>query len=354
MKIVAVCLAALALIVPASLRAQSTPAVIERVLVRVNGEILTQSQLTQRQIETLRERNAQVRDPQALQDAALRAQLAEITPRILVDAVDELLLVQHAREMGLRFTEQQFNSAVQNIKDTNKLDDAGLAKGLAAEGITMAELRQNLEKAYLIRGVQSQEIGPRINPTQEEMRQYYAANKDAFVTAATMTLREIFIAVPSITMNGRDVVRPEDEQAVKTKVDGIRARVLAGEDFAALAKELSESATKANGGLIGPLNVADINPALLKLLEPVKTGDTLEPVRLPKGYQLLKVETRAEPTPEPYEVVRDRIEQRIREERIGGETQKLLERLRTQALIEWKDANFQQIYEAELKTRKTS
>ena len=127
----------------------------------MNGEIFTLTDLTQRQIQVLRDKNRQVRNAEDLQnDAALRQALAEVTPDILVEAVDELLLVQRGRELGVKLSDQQFKQALDNIKKENKLDDAGLAKALSQEGITLAELRQNFERSHLMRAVQQNEIMP--------------------------------------------------------------------------------------------------------------------------------------------------------------------------------------------------
>ena len=100
--------------------APQTPAstIVERVLVRVNGEIFTQSQLTNRQINVLRDLKQT-----ASASTNLEAELALLTPDILVRAVDQLLIAQHGRELGITFTDAQFKSAIDNIKKQNNLDD---------------------------------------------------------------------------------------------------------------------------------------------------------------------------------------------------------------------------------------
>jgi peptidyl-prolyl cis-trans isomerase SurA len=326
--------------------------ILERVIVRVNGEIFTQSQLTQRQIAALRDRNRDVQDQRALQDdATLRNLLAQVTPQILVQAVDELLLVQRGREIGAKFTDEQFKTAVDNLKESNKLDEASFKKALEQEGLTMEDLRAQIEKSYLIRQVQQQEIHMTI--TEEELRQYYAAHKDAFMTPATVTLRELFVGVPTRTQNGVEVFNPIDDAAAKSKVEDARARVLGGTDFASIVAQLSESASKPNGGLVGPVNVADLSPSLKETLDKLKVGELTEPIRTPRGYQLIKLEARGESTLQPFEEIRPQIEQRVRSDRLQGETEKLLARLHTQAVIEWKDEAFRLMYEKALAAQST-
>ena len=69
--------------------------IIERILVKVNSDILTQSDLEGRQSAAIR---AKRENPQSMSNAELTKVLAEITPQIIVDAVDELLLLQRGRE----------------------------------------------------------------------------------------------------------------------------------------------------------------------------------------------------------------------------------------------------------------
>jgi len=315
-----------------------TSTVVERVLVRVNGEIFTQSQLTRRQIEALR-------DLKQTANSNLEAEIVRLTPRLLVEAVDELLLVQQGRELGLVFSEAQFQSALENIKKQNKLDDAGLKVALEQEGLTLEELRQNFENSYLMQGVQQREIGPSMTITLEEQRQYYKRNGDQFMTPLTVTLRELFVTVPTQTQNNQEVFSVAVDDAAKVKLEELRKRALAGEDFAELVKANSESATRASGGLVGPVNVEDLSPALTELVATLDLGGISEPVRTPRGYQIFRLEARSRPELRPFDEVRREIENAIRSERIGPETEKMLARLRTQAVIEWKDNALREMYE---------
>lgn len=328
---------------PSAPSAAPKSAIVERVLVRVNGEILTQSQLTQRQIQALRDM-----DPAKRNDANLEATVAEITPDLLVTAVDELLLVQRGREMGVKFTDDQFKDAIDNIKKDNKLDDEAFKAALKQEGLTLDELRQQLEKTFLIRAVQQREIGPSMSVTQEEQRQYYEKHKADFMTPLTVTLREILVTVPTASQRGQTVFSVASDNAAKAKIEALRARAVAGGDFVALVNEASESSTKASGGLIGPVNFADLTTALQEAVTALQPGGVTPPLRGTRGYQIFKLEARSTPELRPFDSIRPEIERAIRDERIDPETQKMLARLRTQAVIEWKDDSFKEMYEKQI------
>ena len=336
---------------PEILSAQSKSMILERVLVRVNGEIYTQSQMTQHQTDALRTRNKQ---PRNVPDAELLKLLQEVTPDVLINAIDELLIAQYGRELGATFTEEEFKKAIESIKKENSLDDEKLKLALAQEGLTLDELRSNFEKAFLLRAVQTREILPRMRITEEELRQYHNAHTADFMMPETVTLRELAVLVAGQTAAGQNPLRPEELAAARARIDSIRTRAAGGEDFIALVKEFSDAATKANGGLVGPVNVQDINPLLKDVIEKLRPGDISEPVQLGRGYQILKLETREAMALQPFDKVRDKSELAIRDERLGGEMKKLKARLRAQAVIEWKDENLKAIYERQLSTASAS
>src|SRR5687768_15321442 len=178
--------AAIVVVSTASPRAQN---IIEQVLVKVNGEIITKTELEGRQIAALRQKNPNLRPDS---DAALRTALAEVTPAVIVDAVDEMLMVQRGKELGYTMTTDRFNSVVENIKKENKIEtDEALQAALKQEGMTMADLRRQLEKTMLVQQVQQTEILQKLQVTDTEMKAYYDAHKNEFATVPQITLREI-------------------------------------------------------------------------------------------------------------------------------------------------------------------
>ncbi len=111
--------------------------IIEQVLVKVNGEIFTKSDLENRQVQALRQRGQQIdanADLSKLTDADLRKALDEVTPQIVVDAVDEMLIVQRGRELGYKLGDDQFASAIESIKKDNKHRHGRAVPGRAQAG----------------------------------------------------------------------------------------------------------------------------------------------------------------------------------------------------------------------------
>ena len=119
--------------------------VIEQVLVKVNGEIVSKSDFEKRQVEALGRRpefaNA---NPSSLE---LQKAIAEITPDLILEAVDELLLIQRGRELNYALSDAQFKSILDDIRKQNNLtDEAQFQAALKVEGMALADLRRSIER----------------------------------------------------------------------------------------------------------------------------------------------------------------------------------------------------------------
>jgi parvulin-like peptidyl-prolyl isomerase len=321
--------------------------ILEQVLVKVNGEIITKTEFEARQVAELRQRPELANASPASPD--LQKAVAELTPDLILSAVDELLLVQRGRESGFALGDQQFAQILENIKTSNNLqDESKFQEALKQEGLTMADLRRNLERQMLVQQVQRAEILDKISITDEESKAFYDAHRQEFTAPAEVTLREILLEVKT-TDRGVNVA---EDDAVREQAGEIRKRLLSGEPFPRLAGEYSGAASKANGGLIGPLKNEELATSLRDLLVKMQVGDITEPIRTQRGYQILKLESRTDAKLRSFEEARGDIGNRIGEQKLRGEREKYLERLRVQATITWRNDELKKAYETALAKRR--
>jgi parvulin-like peptidyl-prolyl isomerase len=320
--------------------------IVEQVLVNVNGDILTKTEFEQRQIAILRTRpelgNVTPDSPE------LKKAISEVTPQLILEAVDELLLIQRGRELGLALGDEQFNGIIENIKKSNNLeDDAQFQAALKQEGMTMADLRRSLERQMLASEAQRRDVVDKISVTEAEAQAYYDLHKDEFTTPSEITLREILIEVP---VSDRGVNVAEDD-AAKAEAEELRKRLLAGEPFAQLAAQASDAPSKANGGLIGPIKRDELAANLQALMDKMKVGELTEVLRTTRGYQVLKLESRTETKIRTFDEARGDISNKVGEQKMTGERMKYLERLRAQATITWRNDELKKAYEIALEAR---
>jgi parvulin-like peptidyl-prolyl isomerase len=339
------CVLAVGLAAAASLPVNAE--IIEQVLVKVNGEIFTKGDLEQRQVATIRQQNRNFRPEDAKADEALQKMLAEITPQVVADAIDELLLLQRGKELGYALSDEQFAQIVANIRKENRLEnEEQFLAALKQEGLTLPELRRSIERQMIINRVQQQDVMEKISVTEAETTAYYNAHKNEFTTPAAVTLREILVAVPEKSPSGQAGVNVGLEEEAKIKAEALRHRITGGEDVAALAASNSDAPSKANGGLIGPVNPDEMSPQLQAVVKALKVGETSQPIRTQRGYQIIKLESRSEQVVPPLEQVRNQVADRVFREKGRPEMVKYLKKLREQAIIEWKNDEIRKAYEA--------
>jgi peptidyl-prolyl cis-trans isomerase SurA len=317
--------------------------ILEQVLVKVNGEIITQTEFQRIQLNALRELQNPP-DPARTSDAELAKIFAQVTPQAIVTTIDEMLLMQRAKELGMAVTDAQFTEVLDSIKKDNKIEsEAAFEAALKTEGLSLAQLRTMLTKRMLIGQVQRREIAGRVDVTEAEERAFYNANPTAFATTPSVTLREI--QVNALVDPVKKVASVGALDDARDKAEGIKARIAKGEAFEKVAAEVSDAPSKANGGLIGPISRDEMNEELLKTISKMKVGDITPVVNTATGAQFFKLESNIESTTMPFEAARAQIADRLTGEKMAGELKKYLQRLRSQAIIEWKNDDLRKAWE---------
>ena len=146
-------------------------------------------------------------------------------------------------------------------------------------------------------------------------------------------------------------VNVAEDDAAQAEAEALRKRLLAGEPFPRLAAEASDAPSKANGGLIGPINREELAAALQTQLDAMKIGDITEVIRTSRGYQILKLESRTETKIRTFDEARSDISNKVGESKMTGERLKYLERLRGLATITWRNDELKKAYEQALAAR---
>jgi parvulin-like peptidyl-prolyl isomerase len=326
-------------------QATAVPAqVIEAVLLKVNGEIFTKTDLETRQIAALRQRGDDIdpkNDPTGLK---LQQALDELTPELIVNVVHEMLTVQRGRELGYRLADEQFQSVLENIKkDNNFKSDEELHAALKQEDMSLADLRKQVERSMIASRVQQTEVLGRIAVSEDEARRYYDAHISEFTKPQMVTLREILVAIPADSPAGSTAA-----QAAQQKAEELRRRALDGESFEKLASELSDSPSRANAGLIGPLSLEELVPDLRQTVGAMKVGDVSAVIPGARGYQILKLDASSPAETMAFPQAREQISDRVFTDKRRQELRKYLETLRSQAIIEWKNQELENAFKVGL------
>jgi peptidyl-prolyl cis-trans isomerase SurA len=245
----------------------------------VNQELVTASEVQQR-LARIREEAARSRTP--LPPApALRRQVLEAL-------VDERVLVTNARESGARVDEPELDRAVANVAQQNQMTMAQLRERLRQEGMSYAKFRDNIRDQILVERVREREVVSRIRITDAEIDDLIEKRRKAAGISAEINVAQILVAVPE---GASDAVVAER----RARADAALRRIQGGEDFAAVARDVSEDTNRAQGGEIG-LRPADRLPDLfVRAIERLKPGEVSPDVlRSGAGFHVVKLVERKE------------------------------------------------------------
>ena len=248
----------------------------------VNQDLVTASEVQQRL--------ARVRDEAARNHTPLPP--APTLRRQVLDAlIDERVLVTNARDSGLRVEDPELDRAVTNVAQQNQLSLAQLRERLRQEGIPFAKFRDNIRDQMLVERLREREVVSRIKISDAEIDDLIDKRRAAAGQSAQIDVAQILITVPEGA--AADVVAER-----RARAEAALARVRRGEDFATVAREVSEDGNRAQGGEIG-LRPKDRLPDLfVRAVQPLKPGEIApDLLRSGAGFHILKLVERKEDAP---------------------------------------------------------
>lgn len=301
-----------ALLASALLAVPAAADVLERVVAKVNGDIVTLTEFQARQVAAAQA----ARIPPERVEEFLR----ENNARILQEAVDELLIVQRGAELGFQLRPEYIDQVIEDIKKENGIEsDEQMAAQLRREGMALSDLKRNIERSILRNQVLGREVQQKVLPSDEELRLVYEERKAAeFSQAARVHLHEILVSGEGAAARAAELV----------------GRARAGEDFAALAREHSASPSRSAGGDLGTLERGDLNPDLERIAFALAAGDVSEPFASGDGFRILRVSEATAATVAPFDEVKPKLQQELQQKRFAAAYETFIQKLRDKALLD--------------------
>jgi peptidyl-prolyl cis-trans isomerase SurA len=245
----------------------------------VNSELVTAYEVEQRA--------SRVRD-EARRSGAREPAADSLRKQVLDGLIDDRVLVTYARDSGAKVDEAELDRAVSSVAAANRMSLAELRKRLAAEGLEFARFRSNLRDQLLVERIREREVQQRIRISDAEIDRFLEQQKGTAAAAVELNLAQILVTVPE---NASDAVVAER----KARIDAALARVRAGADFGAVAREVSEDGNRANGGAIGLRPTSRLPDLFVEASRELKVGEvSAEPFRSGAAFHVLKLLERRE------------------------------------------------------------
>ncbi|MBE7420187.1 MAG: peptidylprolyl isomerase [Ideonella sp.] len=240
----------------------------------VNSELVTANEVEQRL----------ARAREQIQRNGGREPAADVLRKRVLDAlIDERVQVTHARDSGTKVDEVELDRAVNSVAAANRITLAELRRRLASEGIDFVRFRNNLRDQILVERVREREVQGRIRITDADVDKYLEQQRSAAAASTELNLAQIMVTVPE---GATEAVIAER----RARIDAALAKVRAGADFAAVAREVSEDGNRAKGGEIGLRPASRLPDLFTDAVRNLKVGEvTPVPVRSGAGFHLIKV-----------------------------------------------------------------
>jgi peptidyl-prolyl cis-trans isomerase SurA len=258
----------------------------------VNSEPITNRQVSA-EVERIRRQLAAQRRPVP--------DLLVLSQQVLEQLINDRAQMQLAKDTGLRIDDPSVDQAEQSVARQNQLSVEQLRQQLGIDGIDPQRFREQLREQLLLTRLREREVEARVRVSDVDVEQYLSEQQQASADPASQLLNmaQILVAVP----DGADEAQV---QALQAKAASLLQRARRGEDFAALAREFSDSADRANGGQLG-LRSGDRYPSLfVDATRLLAAGGVTGPVRSGAGFHILKLLERRQPGLPPSTVTQSR------------------------------------------------
>src|SRR6266436_91240 len=252
---------------------------VEEIIARVNNEIITRSEY---------EKSRQSAEEGAREDCQgkctpgqLKAEIDQRQKTSLRDLIDQSLLVQRAKDMGVS-VEPEVIKRLDQIRVQNKLDSMeALEKAVSSQGLNWEDFKNNIRNGLLTQRVIGSEVGSHITIGREEVEKYYTEHKKDYVRPEQVALRSI-----EVSTAGKNAGEIPD---LKKKAETALKRVKDGEDFGEIAKRFSDGTTKDQGGFLGLYKRGELSKELEDVVFKMKKNELTDVIETKQNFLILQV-----------------------------------------------------------------
>jgi len=298
---------------------------VEEIITKVNGDIITRSELarTRKQMEI----ELQAR---GVKGDALTKTIQEREKDTLRDRIDQLLLVQKANLLSIN-VDSELSKYMADIQLQNKIADSEKFQQWIREqtGMTWEDFRLETKNGMLTQRVIRQEVGGKISVPKPELQKYYQEHKKEFEREEQVFLREIFLSTEG-----------KDEKAVAAadkKAKDLVARLRKGEKFPEMARDNSDSQSAQQGGDIGGWKRGSLDKKIEEIVFNQQRNYISDPIRTPNGFLILKIEERHKAGLPAFEEIENEITEKLYMPLFQPRVREYLTKLREEAFLEIKD-----------------
>jgi peptidyl-prolyl cis-trans isomerase SurA len=295
------------------------PLLVDKVVALVNDHVITLGDVQAMIASRLQELQAKSKG------IPPEDQLKKLQDEGLNVLIDRYLILDSFKETEGRIPDWAVDQEVEAvIRENFKGDRAALLAALAKDHLTFESWRTELQNHIIVTTLRSANVGQNVKILPGQVEAYYEPNAVKYTKPAQARIRVIVIPKAEGGKDGDEKRRQAQE---------IRQRLARGEDFGAVAKEVSKGPKAAEGGDWGWMALEDLRTELRAALAPLKPGEISEVVDTPDDVYIVKKEEQREKGPVPLQDVRSEIELELRKQESERLYDAWIERLKQKAYV---------------------
>lgn len=297
---------------------------VEEIVAKCNGDIITRTDLArarQQLITELRENG--------LAGPALEKALADREKNLLRDKIDQLLLVQKAKDLDIN-VDSDVTKQMAKIQQDSGIADPDKFHDYIKEqsGMPFEDFKDQMKKGMLTQRVVREEVSDKIPIKHEDVEKYYNEHKSEFVREERLYLREILVST-----DGKDEA---GIAAADKKSKDLVSRARRGERFAEMSRDNSDSPSAKDMGALPPYKKGDLAKDLEDLVWDQPKGYITDPIKRPNGFLILRVEEHQKAGQAELAEVENEVMDRLMRPRMEPAMREFLTKLRQDAFLEIK------------------
>lgn len=297
--------------------------VVDQIVAKVNGDIITTGELAHSRRELV-----QALQQQGLSGEQLEKAVKEREANLLRDRIDNLLMVQKAKEMGISVESEVTKQIAEMQRQSKVLDQEKFQEMISREtGMPFEDFRQQMRDYYMTQRLMQQEVGSKITIPKAELQKYYEEHKDEFIREDRVFLSQILIDTAG--KSGQEL------EALEKKAKAIVERARQGERFGELARENSDDRDAAETlGRLPPLKLSEARPDIVEMVNKNDRGYVSDPIRIQGALQILRIDEKHRAGLASFEEVESEINGKLWEARYQAAARPYLTNLRMAAFLE--------------------
>jgi len=240
----------------------------------------------------------------AYQGDQLNEELEKAFVKARNELVERALIMAAFEERGGAIPDQYVNDEIKRIiHDRFKGDAALFEQVLTEQKKTRAEFMDTVREKMAVGMLTNEEVFRRARVTPEQVRMEYEARKERYFIPEKVKYSVIVL---------NKGATPEDQGVKRKEAESIRKRILDGEDFNDVAKEVSEGGHAAEGGAFPWMQPKDARPELRKTLQTLPAGEISEIIETDSELYLVKMEARRQSGHKTFDEVRQSIKKTLK------------------------------------------